>query len=225
MEIIGNGWDQVLCKEYEKPYFQKLKSFVEDAYRTTTVYPPRESLFAALSLTPPEEVRVVILGQDPYHEPGQAMGLAFSVPEGVKIPPSLVNIYKEMQEDLGCEVPDSGDLTYLAKQGTLLLTVLTVQEHAAGSHRRKGWEQFTDAIIRYLGQREDPVVFLLWGKPAEEKASLITYPGHLVLTAPHPSPLSAYRGFFGSRPFSRANAFLQSHGREEIGWSARNIRN
>jgi uracil-DNA glycosylase len=206
------------------PRFAPLFQRVEDAYGSAEVYPPRDQLFTAFSLTPPEQVRVVILGQDPYHEPGQAHGLAFSVREGIRVPPSLVNIYKELQDDLGCYVPNNGYLVKWAKQGVLLLnTVLTVRAHQANSHRGIGWEEFTDAAIRILNEQDRPIVFILWGRPAQMKKAMLNNPKHLILEAPHPSPLSSYRGFFGSKPFSKTNQFLQQHGLEPIDWQIENI--
>ena len=212
-------WYPLLRREEQADYWQKLRDQVEAAYETGTVYPGRENLFAAFRLTPPEAVRVVILGQDPYHEPGQAMGLSFSVPEGTPLPKSLKNIYKELSEDLGT-VPESGDLSGWARQGVFLLnSCLTVEAHRAGSHRCFGWERFTDAVISAVSGLEQPMAFLLWGGFAIRKQGLISAPApRLVLTSPHPSPLSAYRGFFGSRPFSKINAFLREHGEAPIDW-------
>ena len=213
------AWQEKLKDEFSKDYYRKLYSFIGEEYKTTTVYPPQEDLFSALNLTPPEKVRVVILGQDPYHEPGQAHGLCFSVRPGVKIPPSLVNIYQELHDDLGCEIPEHGYLTKWAEQGVLLLnTVLTVRAHQALSHRGRGWETFTDAILDVVNAEDRPIVFILWGKPAGEKAKRLTNPKHLILRGPHPSPLSAYRGFFGSKPFSKTNDFLVKHGAAPIDW-------
>lgn len=201
-----------------------LSEQVEKAYQAETVYPPREKLFAALNATPPEQVRVVILGQDPYHNDGQAHGLCFSVKPDVEIPPSLSNIYKELHDDLGCYIPNNGYLTKWAKQGVLMLnTVLTVRAHQANSHRGMGWEQFTDAAIRILNEQDRPIVFILWGSPAQKKAQMLHNPKHLILKAPHPSPLSAYRGFFGSRPFSQTNEFLVKNGLEPIDWQIENV--
>ena len=220
MAITG-AWEAVLRPEFGKPYYRELYKKVLMAYRTETVYPPSGEIFRAFDLTPFEKVKVVILGQDPYHEPGQSNGLCFSVRKDVRIPPSLVNIYKEMQDDLGCELPANGDLTAWAEQGVLLLnTVLTVRAHAANSHRGIGWEEFTDAAIRALASEDRPIVFILWGTPARRKKSLLSNPKHFVIESPHPSPLSAYGGFFGSRPFSRANAYLASQGIEPIDWAA-----
>ena len=188
------------------------------------IYPPSEDLFSAFEATPLEKVKVVILGQDPYHEPGQAHGMCFSVRPGVEIPPSLQNIYQELHDDLGCDIPDNGYLMKWAGQGVFLLnTVLTVRAHQAGSHRGIGWEEFTDAAIRALNAEDRPIVFLLWGRPAQQKMPLLDNPKHLILTAPHPSPLSAYRGFFGCRHFSRANAFLAANGLEPIDWQIEDL--
>ena len=220
MAIFGNEWDTLLAGEMQKPYYQALRQFLIQEYRTAQVYPPMNDLFSALRLTTYSRVRVVILGQDPYHGAGQAHGLSFSVRQGVQPPPSLQNIYKEIHSDLGIENPrDFGDLTCWAKQGVLLLnTVLTVRDGEPQSHRGHGWEQFTDRIIALLNLREDPIVFLLWGAPAGKKAELVTNPCHLILKAPHPSPLSASRGFFGCRHFSQTNQFLRAHGFDEIDW-------
>lgn len=216
-----DAWESHLAGEPAKPYWPKLTTQVESAYASATVYPPREDLFAAFRLTPPEQVQVVILGQDPYHEPGQAMGLSFSVPRGVAVPKSLVNIYKELETDLGISPANHGDLTTWARQGVFLLnSVLTVEAHRAGSHRSFGWEQFTDSVITATNALPQPIAFLLWGNYAIKKAALIQSPApRLVLTSPHPSPLSAYRGFFGSRPFSKINAFLVQQGQPPIAWS------
>ena len=193
-------------------------------YRTHRVYPPAEDIFNAFHLTPLEQVKAVILGQDPYHGEGQAQGLCFSVRPGIEIPPSLVNIYRELEEDLGCYIPNNGCLEKWARQGVLLLnTVLTVRAHQANSHREIGWEEFTDAAIRVLADQDRPMVFILWGRPAQMKKAMIHNPAHLVLEAPHPSPLSAFRGFFGSRPFSRTNEYLVKNGLEPIDWQIENI--
>ncbi len=219
MPQISNDWAPVLKAEYAKPYYKKLYEFVHREYASSTVYPPAEDIFNAFHLTPLSDVKVVIIGQDPYHEPGQAHGLCFSVRKGVEIPPSLQNIYKEIHDDLGCPIPDHGDLTSWAEQGVLLLNaVLTVRAHAAASHRNKGWEEFTDAVIRAVNEVDRPIVFLLWGGFARSKRAMLNNPNHLVLEAPHPSPLSAYRGFFGCRHFSEANAFLEAHGETPINW-------
>ncbi len=219
MGAIDNDWLEPLSGEFQKPYYRELYTFVRQEYREHVIYPPAEDLFQAFHLTPLSNAKVVILGQDPYHEPGQAHGLCFSVKPGVGTPPSLANIYKELADDLGCRIPNNGYLVKWAEQGVLLLnTILTVRAHAAFSHRGRGWETFTDAAIRVLNEVDRPLVFLLWGKPAQEKKVLLNNPKHLILTAPHPSPLSAYRGFFGCRHFSRANAFLKEHGIEPIDW-------
>ena len=222
MAITGE-WEKALHPEFKKPYYAQLYKKVLEAYRTETVYPPSTDIFNAFAFTPLEKVKVVILGQDPYHEPGQANGLCFSVHKGIRIPPSLVNIYKEMSVDLGCPIPESGDLTGWARQGVLLLnTVLTVRAHAANSHRGIGWEEFTDAAIRVLADQDRPIVFILWGTPARRKKTLIHNPKHLIIESPHPSPLSASGGFFGSRPFSRTNDYLVRCGLEPIDWAAAN---
>ena len=219
MVRIGNSWDDVLAGEFEKEYYQKLREFLIAEYSAHQVYPPMEHIFRALQETPYDKVKAVIIGQDPYHEPGQAQGLCFSVPEGVKQPPSLVNIFKEMKSDLGISTPSHGNLLSWAHQGVLLLNaVLTVREHEANSHRGKGWEQFTDRVISLLNDREDPVVFILWGANAKAKASLITNDRHCIITGAHPSPLSAHNGFWGGRYFSRTNEFLEDHGCEPINW-------
>ena len=194
MAAISNDWAEKISVEYKKPYYRELFNFIREEYSKVVVYPPSEDIFNAMHLTPLSKVKCVILGQDPYHEPGQAHGLCFSVKPDVKIPPSLENIYKELHDDIGFSIPNHGYLAEWAKQGVLLLnTVLTVQAHRAFSHRGKGWEQFTDAIIRTVNEEDRPIVFLLWGKPAQEKKALLNNPKHLILEAPHPSPLSAYR--------------------------------
>lgn len=202
--MITNDWALQLQEETRKPYYKKLYETVVKEYKTTQVFPPSRDLFKAYELCPYHKVKVVILGQDPYHNVGQAQGMSFSVPKGVPLPPSLQNIFKEIRDDLSILEPDCGDLSYWAKQGVLLLnTVLTVRAHQAFSHRGIGWEEFTDATIRAIEEKEDPVVYILWGTPAQKKRSMIRQKKRLVLTAPHPSPLSAYRGFFGSKPFSK----------------------
>jgi len=218
---LPEGWDLLLKAETEQNDWTALTERVGEAYETATVYPPREDLFSALELTKPEQVRVVILGQDPYHEPGQAHGLAFSVREGVKIPPSLVNIYKELESDLGIPPKPHGCLTGWAEQGVLLLnTVLTVEQGKANSHKNYGWQKFTDAVLAAVSQLPQPMAFVLWGGQAQKKAPLIAQNGpRLILQGPHPSPLSSYRGFFGSRPFSQINAFLEQNGEPPIDWS------
>ena len=219
MAMISNDWLPALKDEFRKPYYAKLFSFVKEEYATHVVYPPADDIFNAFHFTPLREVKVVILGQDPYHNEHQAHGLCFSVKPQVAIPPSLENIYKELHDDLGCKIPSHGCLTSWAKQGVLLLnTVLTVQAHKPMSHRGVGWEEFTDAAIAKLNTQDRPIVFILWGKPAQEKAKMLTNPKHLVLKAPHPSPLSAYRGFFGSKPFSQTNDFLIKNGEVPIQW-------
>lgn len=224
MSMITNDWLQALEPEFGKPYYKDLYRFVLQEYRTAQVFPPAEDVFNAFHLTPLGQVKVVIIGQDPYHNVGQAHGLCFSVKPEVEIPPSLVNIYKELEDDLGCTIPNNGYLVKWAKQGVLMLnTVLTVRAHQANSHRGKGWEQFTDAAIRALNEQDRPIVFLLWGGPAGQKASMLNNPKHLVLKAPHPSPLSAYRGFFGCRHFSKTNAFLEANGIQPIDWQIENV--
>ncbi len=222
MAITGE-WEKALKPEFGKPYYRELYKTVLNEYRTREIYPPSVDMFNAFHFTPLEKVKVVILGQDPYHEPGQANGLCFSVHKGIRIPPSLVNIYKEMQDDLGCTPPASGDLTGWAEQGVLLLnTVLTVRAHQANSHKDIGWETFTDAAIRAVAAQDRPIVFILWGGQARRKKALIRNPKHLIVESPHPSPLSAYNGFFGSRPFSRTNDFLIANGLEPIDWADAN---
>ena len=223
MGQISGDWQVALKDEFHQPYYAKLYKTVMDEYHTRRIYPPADDIFNAFALTPLKDVKVVILGQDPYHGDGQAHGLCFSVKPDVEIPPSLVNIYKELHDDCGCYIPDNGYLTKWAKQGVLLLnTVLTVRAHQANSHRGIGWEEFTDAAIRILDQQDRPMVFLLWGRPAQSKIPMLTNPKHLILKAPHPSPLSAYRGFFGCRHFSQTNAFLESHGAVPIDWQIEN---
>ena len=212
-------WLPSIGEEFTKDYYKKLGKFVNWEYQNGTVYPPKEDIFAAFRLTPLSKVKVVILGQDPYHEPGQAHGLCFSVKPGTEIPPSLVNIYKELASDLGCEIPNNGYLVKWAEQGVLLLNaVLTVRAHAANSHKGKGWEQFTDRVIELMNEKETPVVFLLWGRNARDKKALVTNSRHLVLESAHPSPLSAYNGFFGNGHFKKCNEFLIKTGQEPIKW-------
>ncbi len=219
MVNIGNDWDQILEGEFDKEYYLKLRKFLKKEYSEGVVYPSMYDIFNALKATPYERVKAVILGQDPYHGPGQAHGMCFSVRKGVTPPPSLKNIFKELADDTGCTIPSHGCLTEWAEQGVLLLnTVLTVREGQANSHRGKGWETFTDTVIHHLNERERPMVFLLWGGNAKAKESLITNPAHLVLKAAHPSPLSAYNGFFGCRHFSKVNEFLLENGMEPIRW-------
>ncbi len=224
MPPITNDWAQPLAAEFRKPYYKDLYTKVMEEYRTRQIFPAPDDLFNAFHLTPLSEVKVVILGQDPYHDDGQAHGLCFSVKPDVEIPPSLQNIYQELHDDLGCKIPNNGYLVKWAEQGVLLLnTVLTVRAHQANSHRGIGWEQFTDAVIRAVNDEDRPIVFLLWGRSAQEKRSMLTNPRHLILTAPHPSPLSAYRGFFGCKHFSQANAFLEEHGVEPIDWQIEDV--
>lgn len=220
MEVrIEDSWKRALAHQWQAPYFAELSRFVHSEYRTAIVYPPAGRIFAAFDACPFDKVKVVILGQDPYHGPGQANGLCFSVAPGVPMPPSLVNIMREVSDDTGAPAPADGNLERWARQGVLLLNAtLTVREHQAGSHQRRGWETFTDAAIRALSQGRDNLVFLLWGSYAISKRALVDESRHLVLTSPHPSPLSAYRGFFGNRHFSRANQYLQQHGKEPIVW-------
>ncbi|MFY0546149.1 uracil-DNA glycosylase [Brevibacillus sp. H7] len=219
MAILKNDWAPILSEEFQKPYYLQLRQFLMEEYHAKTVYPDKYDIFNALHLTPYGEAKVVILGQDPYHGPGQAHGLSFSVKPGVNPPPSLQNIFKELQSDLGCTIPNHGHLVHWAKQGVLLLnTVLTVREGTPNSHKGMGWEQFTDRVIAALNERETPMVFILWGNHAQEKASFINAQKHCIIRSPHPSPFSANRGFFGSRPFSRANQFLRENGLTEIDW-------
>ncbi len=219
MTPIPGDWKGVLADEVHKPYFHALKEFVDRERRTHTVYPPEPDVFNALKYTPYEKVKVVLLGQDPYHDEGQAHGLCFSVRPGVKMPPSLVNIFKELHRDLGCKMPDNGCLTPWAEQGVLLLNaVLTVRAHTPNSHKDKGWETFTDAVIRKVNDKHDPVVFVLWGGYAQKKAKLIDTSRHTVIQSAHPSPLSARNGFFGSKPFSAINKALSAAGKAPIDW-------
>lgn len=224
MGMISNDWLPAIQEEFGKPYYKQLYKFVRQEYQTCRIFPPSDDIFNALHFTPLSEVKVLILGQDPYHNEHQAHGLSFSVLPGEAIPPSLQNIYQELSNDLGCYVPNNGFLEKWAKQGVLLLnTVLTVRAHQANSHQGRGWEHFTDAIIQAVSTQERPVVYMLWGRPAQVKSSMLHNPKHLVLKAPHPSPLSAYRGFFGCKHFSMANAFLQEHGAEPVDWQIENI--
>lgn len=225
MAAISNDWLPVFQGEFRKPYYKQLYQTVMKEYNTRKIYPAPDDIFNAFQLTPFHKVKAVILGQDPYHGEGQAHGLCFSVKPDVEIPPLLVNIYQELHDDCGCYIPDNGYLTKWAEQGVLLLnTVLTVRAHQANSHRGIGWEEFTDAAIRRLNEEDRPIVFILWGRPAQMKKSMLTNPNHLILEAPHPSPLSAYRGFFGSKPFSKTNEFLEAHGVEPIDWQIENLR-
>lgn len=216
---IEPSWRRQLQTEFDKPYFAELVAFVKREYATRTVFPPARLIFNAFNQCPFTDVKVVLIGQDPYHERGQAQGLCFSVADGVPFPPSLVNIFKEIETDTGTPVPQNGDLTRWARQGVLLLNAtLTVREHEAGSHQRHGWEEFTDAVIRILSERKDNMVFILWGSYAQGKAQLIDGGRHCILRSAHPSPLSAYRGFFGNHHFTQTNAYLRVHGKEEIVW-------
>jgi uracil-DNA glycosylase len=219
IDLIEESWRTALLAETRKPYFATLQNFVAEEREQHTIFPPEAEVFAALTLTPIDQVRVLILGQDPYHDDHQAHGLCFSVQAGVAIPPSLSNIFKELQSDLGCKIPNNGNLTAWAKQGVLLLnTALTVRAHQANSHKDRGWEIFTDAVIKAVNAKTDPVIFVLWGANARKKISLIDQSRHLVIESAHPSPLSAYRGFFGSRPFSRINTALRAANKPEIDW-------
>ena len=219
MAAISNDWLVPLKEEFKKPYYKDLYYKIREEYTNYQIFPEANDIFNAFDFTPLSQVKVVILGQDPYHGENQAHGLCFSVKPGVDIPPSLVNIYQELHDDLGCKIPNHGYLTKWAKQGVLMLnTVLTVRAHQANSHRGIGWEEFTDAAIRVLNEQDRPIVFILWGRPAQMKKSMLNNPNHLILEAPHPSPLSAYRGFFGSKPFSQTNEFLVKHGVEPIDW-------
>ena len=212
-------WNEILAEEMQKDYYQELQAFVQKRRAEVRVFPEEKNVFNALELTPFESVKVVILGQDPYHGFGQAHGLSFSVQKGIPLPPSLKNIYKELQEDIGGELPTEGDLSHWAKQGVLLLnTVLTVEEGNANSHKGMGWERLTNRLIESLNELKHPVIFILWGKPAQDKEKLITNPSHVILKSPHPSPLSAYRGFFGSKPFSKVNDILIQQGQTPIRW-------
>lgn len=216
---IEQSWKQQLADEFEKPYFMRLTDFVRNEYGSTTCYPPGKLIFNAFNLCPFDRVKVVIIGQDPYHGPGQAHGLCFSVNDGVAFPPSLQNIFKEIQSDLGVPVPATGNLTRWAEQGVLLLNAtLTVRAHQAGSHQRQGWEEFTDAAIKALAEKREQLVFILWGAYAQKKGAFINRNRHLVLASAHPSPLSAFHGFFGNRHFSRANAYLEQHGKTPVNW-------
>jgi uracil-DNA glycosylase len=225
LENVTNKWREVLTKQTTSDYYKNLQAFLNIEYETKTIYPKKSDIFNALNYTDYDDVKVVLLGQDPYHGPNQAHGLSFSVLPGQKLPPSLKNMLKELKEDLGCELPDHGELTHWAKQGVLLLnTVLTVRAGEANSHQKKGWELFTDAIIESIAKREKPVVFLLWGKPAQSKRPIIERYNHdhIIFESPHPSPLSAHRGFFGSKPYSKTNEALVSLGQAQIDWCLQN---
>ena len=225
MTMISNDWLPALQEEFRKPYYKQLFTFVKQEYDTRVIYPPADDIFNAFHFTPLSEVKVLILGQDPYHNEHQAHGLSFSVlPEQTEIPPSLQNIYQELHDDLGCYIPNNGYLEKWARQGVLMLnTVLTVRAHQANSHQGKGWEQFTDAVIQAVNAQDRPIVYMLWGRPAQSKIPMLTNSKHLILKAPHPSPLSAYRGFFGCKHFSQANAFLKEHGISPIDWQIENV--
>ncbi|WP_199616438.1 uracil-DNA glycosylase [Paenibacillus alkalitolerans] len=223
MAILKNDWASYLEPEFEKPYYINLRKFLVDEYRTKTIYPDKYDIFNALHYTPFAETKVVILGQDPYHGPGQAHGLSFSVKPGIKPPPSLQNMFEELRNDIGCAIPNHGCLAGWARQGVLLLnTVLTVRANSPNSHKGMGWEQFTDKVIETLNRKREPVVFLLWGSHSQQKTALITNRHHHIIRSPHPSPFSANRGFFGSRPYSRANRFLRDAGLGEIDWQLPN---
>lgn len=220
MEVrLEKSWKELLNDEFGKPYFKTLSDFVHDEYKKNTVYPPAKFIFNALDSLPVKKVKVIILGQDPYHGPGQAHGLSFSIPDGIALPPSLQNIYKELESDLGVIRASSGNLERWVKEGVLLLNAtLTVRAHQAGSHQNKGWEQFTDAVIHHLAEAKEHLVFILWGNYAQRKGAFIDTTRHLVIKSAHPSPLSAHNGFFGSRPFSKTNGYLVSHGISSINW-------
>lgn len=224
MSAINNDWLEPLKPEFSKDYYKKLFETIKKEYENYVVYPKSEDIFTAFHLTPLEKIKVVIIGQDPYHEPGQAHGLSFSVKPGVDIPPSLQNIYKELHEDVGIKIPNNGYLVKWANEGVLLLnTILTVRAHQAMSHSKIGWNEFTDAAIRAVNQLDKPIVFMLWGKPAQSKAAMLNNSKHLILKAPHPSPLSAFRGFFGCKHFSQANEFLIANGETPIDWQIEDI--
>lgn len=225
MQITEKDWLNSLDEEFKKPYYKELYSFINEEYQTNIIYPPAQDIFNAFHFTPLSKVKVLLLGQDPYHNEHQAHGLSFSVlPDQKDIPPSLQNIYKELRDDCGCYIPNNGYLKKWADQGVLLLnTVLTVRAHQANSHQGHGWEKFTNAVIEAVNAQDRPIVYMLWGKPAQSKIPMLTNPNHLILKAPHPSPLSAYRGFFGCKHFSQANEFLAQHGVEPIDWQIENI--
>lgn len=225
MSMIQNDWLDAIQPEFSKPYYKELFEFVKQEYSNTVVYPPADDIFNAFHFTPLSKVKVLILGQDPYHNVHQAHGLCFSVlPDQPEIPPSLQNIYKEINDDIGCEIPNNGYLKKWADQGVLMLnTVLTVRAHQANSHKGMGWEKFTDAVIRAVNEQDRPIVYLLWGKPAQSKIPMLNNPKHLILKAPHPSPLSAFRGFFGCKHFSQTNNFLIENGLEPIDWQIENV--
>ena len=223
MPKIANDWLDAIGDEFEKPYYKNLRRFLVSEYRTGPVFPAADDIFNAFHFTPLSKVKVLLLGQDPYHNIGQAIGMSFAVPQDQDIPPSLVNIYKELNSDLGLSIPNNGDLSKWADEGVLLLNaVLTVRAHQANSHKGRGWELFTDAVIEAVNALDRPVVYLLWGRPAQEKKRMLNNPKHLVLEAPHPSPLSAHRGFFGCRHFSRANDFLTKNNMTQVDWQIEN---
>ena len=225
MPKITNDWLEAIGSEFNQPYYLKLRQFLISEYQTRAIFPPADDIFNAFHFTPLSRVKVLLLGQDPYHGERQAIGASFATPPDQKvIPPSLVNIYKELQDDLGCRIPNHGYLKKWADEGVLLLnTVLTVRAHQANSHQGQGWKEFTDAVISALNEQDRPIVFFLWGRPAQTKSRMLSNPRHLVLEAPHPSPLSAHRGFFGSRPFSKANAFLEANGAAPIDWQIEDL--
>jgi uracil-DNA glycosylase len=217
--ILTNEWSAILSCQMQEPYFTKLQEFVDAEYASKIIYPKYENIFRAFNLITPQNVKVVIIGQDPYHGQSQANGLAFSVCDECKVPPSLKNIFKELVEDMACKNPGSGNLTQWAEQGVLLInSVLTVEQAKANSHKNRGWEKFTDFVMQMLSLEYENIVFILWGNPSQKKEKLIDATKHLILKAPHPSPLSSYRGFFGSKPFSKSNEYLKSHGKKEISW-------
>lgn len=222
INVFENDWQEILAEEFEKPYYIQLRKFVDEQYSISTVYPPQDEVMSAFSTVPYKSVRVVILGQDPYHGPGQAHGMCFSVKRGVPHPPSLRNIFQELHNDIGCSIPKDGYLIKWANQGVFLLnTVLTVRQGEANSHKGAGWERFTDAVIEKFAERQEPIIFVLWGRPAQTKRAIIERKGphHFILQAPHPSPLSAHRGFLGSKPFSNINAKLVEWGQQPIDWN------
>lgn len=222
--MLSDEWQNALAPEFSKPYYKDLFEFVKDEYSKAVIYPPADDIFNAMHLTPLSKVKVMILGQDPYHGEHQAHGLSFSVLPKTDIPPSLQNIYQELHDDLGCDIPNNGYLKKWAEQGVLLLnTVLTVRAHQPNSHQGHGWEKFTDAIIQAVNAQDRPIVYMLWGKPAQSKIPMLKNPKHLILKAPHPSPLSAYRGFFGCKHFSQANTFLKENGQEPIDWQIEDV--
>ena len=224
MGAISNDWLNEIGEEFKKPYYKDLYEFVKNEYIDYTIYPEADDVFKTFQLTQVKDLKVVILGQDPYHNVGQAHGLCFSVKPGINTPPSLVNIYKELEDDLGCKIPNNGYLVKWAKQGVLMLnTVLTVRAHQANSHKGKGWERFTDAVIEAVNKQDKAIVFILWGSLARRKKAMLNNPKHLIIEAPHPSPLSSYRGFFGSKPFSKTNEFLKEHNIEPIDWQIEDI--